>query len=308
MKRKLIVFLFVIVSLLSSYYYKNNNSEKTSNDKTVFEEENSSHDEKTIIINYKDNNLEINLEDYVIGVVACEMPASFSIEALKAFSIAARTYAIYKITNNNNYILKTTSVDQCYIDISEMKNKWGNDYEKYYSKIKESVELTNGKIMKYNDEVILALYFSISNGYTEDSSKVFKEQLNYLVSTESKWDEKYNYKKEEIYINYNEFINRLGIDSISNKDITITRTSSNRVDIIKIKDKEYKGTEFRTMFNLKSTDFVIEIGENIKITTKGYGHGVGLSQYGSNAMALLGYKYEDILKYYYNEINIVNNS
>ena len=103
----------------------------------------------------------MNLEEYVIGVVAAEMPASFNEEALKAQAIASRTYAVFKMQQNtDNYDVVTDVSNQSYITVEDMKNKWGNDFEKYYQKIKEVVNLTKGKIMKYNGEIIEA-YFTL---------------------------------------------------------------------------------------------------------------------------------------------------
>jgi stage II sporulation protein D len=263
--------------------------------------------DQEVTITYENNNKNLDLEEYVIGVVACEMPASFEIEALKALSVAARTFALYKISKDKDYVLKTTTSDQCYNSIEDMKKKWGTNFDIYYSKIKEAVTYTENQIMTYNDEIIIAFYFSTSNGYTENVENVFSQKLNYLVSVNSEWDKEYNYKEDVKKVSYEEFNKALNITNISLKDIKIDRTDTNRVNKITIKDKSYKGTEFRKIFNLKSTDFYITLGDNVEIYTKGYGHGVGMSEYGANVMAKKGYKYEEILKYYYSGIKIVNN-
>lgn len=303
MKRKIIVFLFVIIVLLISYKYR---EEEINVEKIVLNEPNKEV-KKYIKIDYNNEIQSININDYVIGVTACEMPASFESEALKAFSIVARTYALYKINKNEEYILKTSISDQCYIDPEKMKEKWSDSYDKYYNKIYSIVHETDNKVIKYNNELILALYFSISNGKTENSENVFSQKLDYLVSTDSFWDSRYDYKEEIKKIPYEEFLSKIELNNIKNDDILIERTDSGRVSTIKIKDKSYIGTEFRNLFNLKSTDFNIDINDIVIISTKGYGHGVGLSQYGSNAMALLGYTYDDIIKHYYKDVEIMNN-
>lgn len=303
MKRKIIVFLFVIIVLLISYKYR---EEEINVEKIVLNEPNKEV-KKYIKIDYNNEIQSININDYVIGVTACEMPASFESEALKAFSIVARTYALYKINKNEEYILKTSISDQSYIDPEKMKEKWSDSYDKYYNKIYSIVHETDNKVIKYNNELILALYFSISNGKTENSENVFSQKLDYLVSTDSFWDSRYDYKEEIKKIPYEEFISKIELNNIKNDDILIERTDSGRVSTIKIKDKSYIGTEFRNLFNLKSTDFNIDINDIVIISTKGYGHGVGLSQYGSNAMALLGYTYDDIIKHYYKDVEIMNN-
>ena len=237
---------------------------------------------------YKPSDLDkAKLENYVIGVVAAEMPATFSVESLKAQAVAARTFAYKKIINNKlDYNNLSTDKGQAYITVDEMKKKWGLKFDEYYKKIVNAVISTKNEIILYNDEVINAYYFSISNGKTEDSSYVFGD-LNYLVSVESPWDKNYSSYSDSVNMSFNEFKN------------------TNHVEEIVINNKKYTGVEFRKLLNLKSTDFEIEINDiNIKITTKGHGHGVGMSQYGANSMAIEGKNYEDIIKYYYKDVKI----
>ncbi len=266
--------------------------------------------EKDITVRIKnvDNNevINIDLEDYIIGVVAAEMPASFGIEALKAQAVAARSYAYFKILNNDKeYDLVSDISDQSYITLEEMHNKWGNEYNKYYEKISKAVKSTKNEILTYNDEVIEAFYFAMSNGYTEDSSLVFGEEP-YLESVASKWDnDNLNNFQVETKFNKKEFCNILQIkcDTIDIKDIK--RSATNRVNSIIINKKEFSGVEFRHLLGLRSTDFAITISNNaIYITTYGYGHGVGMSQYGANGMALEGYSYDAILKHYYTDVTL----
>ena len=246
-----------------------------------------------------------DLENYVIGVVAAEMPASFSIEALKAQAIASRSYAYYKMKKSNgNYDIISDISNQAYITEEEMKEKWQENYEIYYKKIKEAVDTTKNEIMTYNDEVIEAFYFAMSNGYTEDVLSVFNEDLPYLKSVESKWDnETLNNYIVNIQLSTEEFIQKLGINS---KDVVINNQiydDTGRTKEITINSTIFKGTEFRKLLNLRSTDFQISLKDNIvNITTKGYGHGVGMSQYGANGMAKEGFDCYTILKYYYKDI------
>ena len=131
------------------------------------------------------------------------MPATFNNEALKAMAVAARTFALYKITTNKNYVLKSTTQDQCYIDESKMKKKWSSNYDKYYNKIKNAVNDTKNEYLTYNDKVIISFYFSISNGYTENCENVFSQKLDYLVSVDSSFDKTYNYKEKGIHSSRN---------------------------------------------------------------------------------------------------------
>lgn len=300
MKTKIIVFFIALIFLLTSYKQE---KEIIKEDKII-----NNDNTKTVNVLKSDEIINLELEDYVIGVVACEMPASFNTEALKAMSVAARTYALYKMKRNKTYDLTSTTKDQCYINNSEMKKKWGKNYQKYYNKIKEIVNQTKGEYLTYNDDIIIAFYFSISNGKTENVEHVFSQKLNYLVSVDSSWDSKYSYKKDSKELNVDSFLKKLGIKDKSIKNIDIKRYDTGRVKTIKINNKSIKGTTFRQKLGLKSTDFEIKYDKTkVTINTKGYGHGVGMSQYGANAMANMGYKYDEILKHYYTGVKIMHN-
>jgi len=253
------------------------------------------------------NNItSISLEDYVVGVVAAEMPASFHNEALKAQAIASRTYAAFKMNDNfKEYDVVTDVSDQSYITVDEMKKKWKDEFNKYYSKIKNAVDETKGQVMYYDDKVIEAYYFAISNGYTENSELVFSESRDYLQSVESSYDVKTKNFKVEKTFSKQEICAKLNIECNKLIFSNIKRSKTNRVSSITVSGVEFKGTTFRNKLGLRSTDFSIEEKNNeIIITTKGYGHGVGMSQYGANGMAKDGYSYSEILKYYYKNIKI----
>ena len=288
--------LIVIVLILGIIAIISGHNNKT----TIFNDE--------LIISVKDENniiSDIDLENYVIGVVAGEMPASFNEEALKAQAIAARSFAVNKINNSNGYYdVFNDNRSQVYITIDDMHSRWKDSFDKYYKKIEKAVMDTKGQVMKYNDEIITAYYFAISNGKTEDVSLVFGGTKEYLISMDSSWDK--NIKNYEVTktITKEEFSSKLNIASNSIEIGKINYSDSGRVNTIVINNKVFKGTEIRKLLGLRSTDFNIEIGNDIKITTRGYGHGVGMSQYGANEMAKMGYKYEDILKYYYQNVSI----
>lgn len=271
----------------------------SSNDTAFFNEED-------ISIKVLDNEETINLEleEYVIGVVAAEMPASFEEEALKAQAVASRTYGMYKLEHSNKSFDVIASVaNQSYISIDEMHNKWGSDFTKYYNKIKKAVDSTKGEVITYNGNIIEAFYFSMSNGYTEDSSLVFNEDLEYIKSVES------NYEKK---VKNFEVINNKSLDEVKNKlnvnnfiVSNIKKDKTGRVVTIVIDGKEFSGIDVRKKLGLRSTDFEFNIkGDSIDIITRGYGHGVGMSQYGANGMAKEGKTYKEILKYYYNNVEI----
>lgn len=247
----------------------------------------------------------IDLEEYVLGVVAGEMPASFHEEALKAQAISARTYAVYKMKHSKtNYDVVTDITNQVYITTDKMKSIWKENYQTYYEKIKKAVSSTQDLIMTYDNEVICSMYFSSTNGYTEDASLVFGTNQEYLKSVSSP-----ETSNEVIKVfSKNEFCEKLNIACNEIKISNIEKSSTGRINSIVINNKTFKGTELRNLLGLRSTDISVETSENITITTKGYGHGVGMSQYGANTLANNGQTYEEILKYYYQNINIVKNN
>jgi len=243
----------------------------------------------------------IELEDYIVGVVAGEMPASFNEEALKAQAIAARTYAMYKMKNSNGtYDLVTDKTNQVYITEDKMKSLWQENFDYYFEKIKKAVYDTKDLIMTYNGDIILSLYFARSNGKTEDAIAVFGSNEEYLKSVESPEEN----LTSGVTISKDKFCNKLNISCDAINISNVLKSSSGRINSLNINGKTFKGTEIRTLFDLKSTDFDISIGSEIKFVTKGYGHGVGMSQYGANKLAQNGKNYEEILKHYYQNINI----
>lgn len=277
-----------------------NTSSTTNKQETVVEEK------KTMVTIYRSNGTVIQkeLEDYIVGVVAVEMPASFNIEALKAQSVIARTYALKKISRGE--VLTDTVSTQEFINESEMKTKWGSDYSKYYNKIKIAVSATKGQYITYNGQYIDAVYHSTSNGKTEDAVNVWGNSIPYLKSVDSSWDKS---ASSYLKINNKEFntvMNILGININENTEISIlSRNESGRVSEVKIGDYIYSGIELRNKLGLRSTDFDISVENgNLTIITRGYGHGVGMSQYGANGMANAGYSYKDIIKHYYTGVKI----
>lgn len=291
MVKKIVGFvLFIGICMILGLYFYN-----------LLEQPNNTDNEEITIT--KDNVEEnLLLEEYVIGVVACEMPALFEEEALKAQAIASRTYAVYK--SSNDLTLLTTTSDQCYISEEEMKEKWGNSFNTYYKKIKEMVEKTKGLVMTKEGELFKSFYFAISNGYTEESQYVFKEEN--LVSVDSSWDKEVKNYEVTTEFTKNELVKKLG--NFNNIKVG-SRNKTNHVEYVNVDNKQYTGIEFRKLLGLRSTDFKIEKGGNTyNITTYGYGHGVGMSQYGANELAKKGYDYEYILNYYYSGVEFKNST
>ena len=263
-------------------------------------------DNNTYVTLYRKNGsiIKIELEEYVIGVVGAEMPASFNSEALKAQAIVARTYTLKALESNKK--LTDNNSTQNYKDNDELKQMWGISYDTYYNKVKNAVNSTKGIYLTYNGEIIDAVYHSTSNGYTEDSVNVWGNKKPYLKSVNSPYDSTNKSFQVTTFYSYEDISNKL--DNLVNQDTEFNilgRNESNRVELIELNGINYSGTKFRNLLGLRSTDFIIEKVDNgINITTKGYGHGVGMSQYGANGMANNGSNYRDILIHYYSGVSL----
>ena len=244
----------------------------------------------------------IPLEEYVVGVVAGEMPVSFELEALKAQSVASRSYVMRRLGGNGNYDVTDTVSNQVYLDDNELKEKWKDKYSQYISKVRQAVNETSMECLEYNGEIIDAMFFSTSNGYTEDSGNFFSKSLPYLKSVDSRWDQEvssvFQYSKN---ISLQEFYEKLGLSYSKELKIeNVNRSSSNRVTSLTINGTVFSGKDVYYKLGLRSSDFSFEqLGSNVIVSTKGYGHGVGMSQYGALGMAKKGYSYRVILSHYY---------
>lgn len=281
-------------SVEKSVNTEHSNIDNTSTNNTT----NSSVSEITV---YRSNGsvINLNMTDYLIGVVSSEMPASFNLEALKAQSVLARTYAL-KAKQTGKKLTDTVST-QSYIDMDQMKNKWGNSFNTYYNKIKNAVENTNGEYLSYNGNYIEALYHSTNNGKTESSLDVFGNYYPYLISVSSEYDKNASSYLKAISMPIDTISNKLGLSLNNDSVISIlSYTDGGNIKEININGNNFSGKKIRELLGLRSADFDISISDNnANITTRGYGHGVGMSQYGANGMANAGYSYKDILSHYY---------
>ena len=246
----------------------------------------------------------LELEDYVTGVVGAEMPALFSSEALKAQAVIARTYALK--ANSMGQVLSDNESTQSYKDNGELASLWGGSYSSYYSKIKDAVNSTKGVYLTYNGNYIEAVYHSTSNGRTEDSSNVWGNYYPYLVSVDSVYDNTNPSFSISKSFSYSDLSSKLGIGVNSSSEFNILGyTSGGRVSSISIDGNQFSGVSFRSMLGLRSADFdIVKNDDGVVITTRGYGHGVGMSQYGANGMGKAGYSYQDILLHYYPGVSL----
>lgn len=263
------------------------------------------------IIRVKDeqgNITEIPFEEYVKGVVAGEMPATFEEEALKAQAVASRSYAMYQMegSKDKDYDVLDTTTNQVYLTDEELKNNWKEEYPEKINKIKKAIAETKGEYLTYDGKVINAMFFSTSTGQTENSEDVFVTALPYLRSVASTWDEKSPVYTDTATISLQDFYNKLSLPYNETLTVEITsQTATGRIKTLKINGTEFNGRDFASKLSLRSNCFTISQNEqNITITTKGFGHGVGMSQYGANGMAKEGYDYKKILKHYYSNTKI----
>ena len=274
---------------------------------------------------HKDNEIkEMYLEEYLLGVVAGEMPASFDIEALKAQAVIARTYAVSRMRQfgGNGYggfpqadISTDYAENQHYVTEEEAKASWSFwQRNSNWAKIMEAVYLTMGEIINYEGHTVDALYHSTCGGATEDSEDVFTNPIPYLRGKDcpyckesTRYTSKVTYTKSQLaHILEQEGLQHvIGATSIDMQ--AVTKTSTDRIIQYRIGEKLYKGTDVRMLFKLNSPRFTHEYdGSNIVFNVVGYGHGVGLCQYGANGMASSGNTYRDIIKFYYTGIEIKN--
>ena len=251
---------------------------------------------------------EVPIEDYIVGVLAGEMPVEFSKEALKAQAVAARSYVMTQIERNikNDYDVIDTVTNQVYLDKEHLKSVWKENFTDNINKIKTAVLETKGEYIAYNGKVAEALFFSTSPGVTENSEDVFSNKVAYLRSVDSEYDSISPVYSINTTYTLEEFYKKLNLSYSDDLKIEVTdKTSTGRVKKIKINGKEFSGSTVMSKLNLKSTFFeIIRESSNITVKTKGYGHGVGMSQYGAEGMAREGYNYQDILKHYYTGIEI----
>ena len=250
----------------------------------------------------------IELERYLIGVVAAEMPALFELDALRAQAVAARTYAM-RILKHEDYILDTV-MHQVFLDDDQLKERWGDSFDLHFATIEEAVTSTRGIVLEYDDELITPMFFAMSSGATENSEDVFSAKRPYLRSvTSTGYENRANFSVEETFT-IDDLKLAFDDSSIAEDSISVLRHSEGgNVDKIRIGANTYTGREVRETLGLRSAAFSISNGRRgITFTTYGNGHGVGMSQYGANEMARNGYNYIDILQHFYQNVTLVEKS
>lgn len=330
----LIVFIYFCIPIFFTNSF-NKKTEETDSAQPIEEHNNQNQETKTeesekynygkyetikLLHSKTDRVEEINIDEYLLNVVSAEMPATYDIEALKAQAVVARTYTIYKIKNGGKHdnadICDDSTCCQAWISKEDRLEKWAEDIrEENWAKIEEAVNSTKGEIITYNGEPINAFFHASSGGITEMPIDVWGGSgYPYLQVVETSGEEGYSQYSSEVEFTNEELLEKLKneysdieIDFEDEEAIKITEyTSSNRVRTIKFGNKNLSGVEIRSLLGLKSTNFTIEQSDNkIKFSVIGYGHGVGMSQTGADALAKQGSDYNQIIQHFYIGVEIV---
>ena len=271
------------------------------------------------VMNASSKNItEMSLREYLIGVVAVEVNPAYHEEAIKAQVVAAHTKLEYtKLHKTDNLedadITDSAATHQGYLTDDEQKEKWGENYKTYREKLEKCVDAVINVILVYENEPINAVFHAISNGQTENATDVWGGNYPYLVSVQSAGDKLSPAYKSEVTVTSDEFKKKTTENGASLGDEPtkwvekITNTDTGMVKEIIIGGKSFKGTEIRSIFGLKSSTFAVKYNDgNFVFTVCGYGHGVGMSQYGADYMARQGFSYDEILGHYYTNTKMQN--
>ena len=270
----------------------------------------------TVFLSSQNQNVEMDMFEYICGSVAAEMPLAYHEEALKAQAVTCYTNALRLKLNtektNNADISDNTAIHQGYINEAERRAKWGNDFEKYESKLKNVVNSVKNQAIYYNEQLIVAAFFAISCGKTENSGNLWSESVPYLTSVESQGDCLSPQYATSVSFSLDEFVSKMkntkaefNINSLTNA-VAITKISpTGTVLKAEINGNSYTGEEIRSIFSLRSPVFTVNSTDSaITFNVLGYGHGIGMSQYGADYFARQGYTYKEILMHYYTGVVI----
>lgn len=267
-----------------------------------------------------DKLVTMDLEAYIVGVVSAEMPAYYGFEALKAQAVASRTYTLYSMahggchTNPDADVCTNSKCCQAFSTHERMQNAWGNDYANNYNRVAQAVMETAGEVIVYDGKLCDALYHACSGGQTEDSENVYANALPYLRGVTSPYEDPM--RTEDVPIGEDALVELItakypdsGITAENmREEIAIAESyPSGRVKTLRLGRTTITGKQARSLFGLRSAMFTITWSEDgIVFHTKGYGHGVGLSQNGANGMAKHGSDYREILLHYYTGVTIAS--
>lgn len=263
------------------------------------------HSAMTMTLRQEKGSTEMDMDTYLTGVLLAELPASFEMEAKKAQAVAARTFAWKAAVTGGKHgdgsVCGNASCCQAYISPEAYTARGGS--EEAVEQARLAASGTSGYVLTYKGELIEATYFSCSGGSTEDAVAVWGADFPYLRAVESPGEENATHFTDTVYFTVEELNQALGVTLNGTPDTWFgfaTYTAGGGVNTLRIGGKDYKGTELRTRLGLRSTAFTVTPDANgVTISTRGFGHRVGMSQYGAEAMAVSGKDYRQILAYYY---------
>ena len=324
----MIVVPTVIVTVQSSPGHEGDTSTDTQEEVTLQIEEDAAH--IPVYLTAEERVVNVPLEAYIRGVVAAEMPADFHIEALKAQALAARTYIIDRVLRKDfadmeeqfgiaakDAWVSDTVQHQVYSTDEQLRERWGAAYEENSNRINTAVNETKGQVITYDNRPIYAAFFSTSNGKTENSEDYWQDAYPYLRSVDSSWDKQApSYEGDPTVFALAEFAEKieqktgekLAVQAAAGDEDWIkivSKTAGDNINEIQIGDRTFSGREVREALDLRSADFYWKIqNDHIIFTTRGYGHGVGMSQWGANLMAEEGKSAEQIVKHYYQGVSV----
>ena len=290
-----------------SFVGKDSQGEAYTGETVTSEEE--SEDTVSVFMSADEKTEKMDMRDYIIGTVAAEMPASYELEALKAQALAAVTYTEYlKLQNKGEMpdgavISDDSSTHQGYMTKEQMQEKWGDAYDTYYNRIADAVDAVIGEVITYENQPVMAAYHAISTGKTESAENMWGGEVAYLVSVESEWDKYSSRFSSEVSVSVSELKEIMKNNGYKCKgdEVKINSvTESDTVSSVTVFGNEMTGMELRNLLSMRSPSFTVK-KENDTYTflVKGYGHGVGMSQYGADCMAEQGYSYREIISHYY---------
>lgn len=256
-----------------------------------------------ISVRHENGVRQMELEEYVTGVVLAEMPGSFDTEALKAQAVVARTYAVKRSEgpgkHEDSAVCTESSCCQGYKSVDSYLAEGGT--EKTVEKIRTAVQETAGLVLRYEGALIDATYFSCSGGSTEAAVEVWGADVPYLQAVESPGEEDAVHFTDRMVFSIAEFAALTGCTGTPENWLgQVSYTRGGGVDTMELGGQTFSGRELRELLGLKSTDFSVSIdGGSVVVTTHGFGHRVGMSQYGAQAMAQQGSSFREILAHYY---------
>jgi len=256
------------------------------------------------------------LDQYLTGVLLAEMPASFEPEALKAQAVAARTFALRRMSQSKHWdcdLCGSSGCCQAWLSQSAVREKLGSAWEGYWKKAADAVEATKGQVLHYNGQLIDAVYFSCSGGMTEAAAAVWGSDVPYLQPVSSPGEEQASRYQSEVRVPLKQFQSQLEQENGAVRFGAnpaawfgeLVQTPGNGVYTMEIGGQTFRGTVLRRLFGLNSTCFAVSVEQDaVVFSVTGFGHRVGMSQYGANAMAVEGKSYQEILQHYYTGVEI----